>query len=94
LVIYLGELAAAYDSLPYMDYRHADEFRWLSEQALAGLRGEGCSEALMRDVEDLLGKAKQAQRKPQQEEAAKYSVLAYEAANHLWLDFFEGKIIN
>jgi multimeric flavodoxin WrbA len=87
----IWELIAAYDSLPYMDYGHADEFRWLSEQALTGLRGEGCGESVLRELETLSGKAMLAQKKSQRDRAAEYAVQAYQAASRLWLDFFEGK---
>jgi multimeric flavodoxin WrbA len=52
-----AELMVTYDGLPYMDYGRVDEFRWLAQQILAGLRTRAAAAYAAEEVGQLLGQA-------------------------------------
>ena len=54
----VAELMLTYDALPTMDYGRIDEFRWLAEQTVAGLRARGGQETQVEEIEHLLDEAR------------------------------------
>jgi NAD(P)H-dependent FMN reductase len=52
-----AELMVTYDRLPYMGYGRVDEFRWLAQQILAGLRTRAAAADVAETVSQLLAQA-------------------------------------
>ena len=78
------ELMLTYDHLPYMDYRRIDEFRWLAEQAVAGLHDrEGLADQIA-DVQRLLDEGGVLAETDDEIGAAKAYIEAYRLGASLW----------
>lgn len=52
-----AELMVTYDRLPYMDYGRLDEFRWLAQQILPGLRTRTAAGDVAEEMSQLLAQA-------------------------------------
>ena len=79
-----SDLMLTYDSLPYMDYSHVDEFRWLAEQILAGLEARGEDQTKTDAVKHLLEEGRSRATKGDREGEAKNHIEAYRLGAALW----------
>jgi multimeric flavodoxin WrbA len=79
-----AEMMLAYDRLPYMDYGRIDEFRWLAEQALAGLRVRDTAGDAAQETAGLLEQAAACAVLDDDAGEAAYVLKAYQVAAGAW----------
>ena len=79
-----AEMLLTYDRLPYMSYGRVDEFCWLAEQALAGLRVRETAGDAAEEVSRLLEQAKACEAEDDASGAAEAVVQAYQVARAAW----------
>jgi len=79
----VADVMLTYDALPTMHYGRIDEFRWLAEQAAAGLRARGKQEAAAQ-VERLLEEAKARRAEGDAKGEARGIIQAYRAGAEAW----------
>jgi multimeric flavodoxin WrbA len=78
------DLMLTYDSLPYVDYGRVDEFLWLVEQIVDGLRARGGQQADIDEIERLLGQGKACAAQGNSTGRAQSYVDAYQRAAQAW----------
>jgi hypothetical protein len=79
-----AEMMLTYDRLPYMGYGRIDEFCWLAEQALAGLRVRGTAGDAAEEVARLLEQAEACAAQDDDAGEAASIVQAYQVAARAW----------
>ena len=73
-----------YDSLPFMDYRRVDEFRWLAEEIVVGLNERGDSEKMVGSITALVNKARSYAARGDRLSEMKSCIEAYQMASGAW----------
>jgi NAD(P)H-dependent FMN reductase len=79
-----AEMMLTYDRLPYMGYGRIDEFCWLAEQALAGLRVRDTAGDAAEEVSHLLEQARTCEAEGDAAGEAASIVQAYLVATSAW----------
>jgi NAD(P)H-dependent FMN reductase len=79
-----AELMVAYDRLPYMNYGRVDEFRWLAQQILAGLKARDPAADAAAEVGQLLAQAEACAVEGDAIGEMEYILEAYQRGTRAW----------
>jgi multimeric flavodoxin WrbA len=79
-----AELMVTYDRLPYMNYGRVDEFRWLSQQILAGLRTRVAASDVAEEMAQLLERAEARAAEGDAFSEMEYVLEAYLSGREAW----------